>query len=377
MTYPSSIPTFVDFFAGSGLVTQGVKHACTPIWSNDICPKKAEVYRANHGNLHFHLCPIENVDGAQIPTGDIVWASFPCQDLSLAGKMGGLEASRSGLFWEWLRVLDSMNDRPPVLALENVTGLLSANKGADYRLIHNALQERGYRIGPMLLDARRWLPQSRPRVFIVAVRSDIDTANLEDSGPNWAHPELVTRAVSGLSDVIFWSLPEPKSHRRSLSKLIDWDAPTFERERTDALLSIISSKHKERLQSITPNQKVVFPGYRRTRNGKQVLELRFDDISGCLRTAEGGSSRQFLIIHQKGEWTARLITAREAASLMGAPQSFKLPASYNQSYNAMGDAVAVPIVKHLTDHLFVPLLQCPELATVSNKSSATRPILSA
>ena len=101
-------PTFVDFFAGSGLVTQGGKHACISVWSNDICPKKAAVYTANHGSNHFHLGSIEHVCGTTIPKGDIVWASFPCQDLSLAGKMGGLAASRSGLFWEWLRVLDEM-----------------------------------------------------------------------------------------------------------------------------------------------------------------------------------------------------------------------------------------------------------------------------
>ncbi|NJM38869.1 MAG: DNA cytosine methyltransferase [Akkermansiaceae bacterium] len=46
-------PIFVDFFAGSGLVTQGAKHACAPVWSNDICPKKAASYTANHGD-HFH-----------------------------------------------------------------------------------------------------------------------------------------------------------------------------------------------------------------------------------------------------------------------------------------------------------------------------------
>jgi DNA (cytosine-5)-methyltransferase 1 len=104
----ASPPTFVDFFAGSGLVTQGAKHACTPVWSNDICPKKAAIYTANHGLSHFHLGSIENVTGSSIPQGDIVWASFPCQDLSLAGKMGGLAASRSGLYWEWLRVLDGL-----------------------------------------------------------------------------------------------------------------------------------------------------------------------------------------------------------------------------------------------------------------------------
>ena len=126
------LPTFIDFFAGSGLVTEGAKHACKPVWSNDICSKKAAIYKANHGDDHFLLGSIEHVSGASLPSGDIVWASFPCQDLSLAGKMGGLAASRSGLFWEWLRVLDEMPEKPKVLALENVVGLLSASVGRAY-----------------------------------------------------------------------------------------------------------------------------------------------------------------------------------------------------------------------------------------------------
>jgi len=113
-----------------------------PVWSNDICPKKAAVYTANHGDDHFHLGSIEHVLGTEIPKGDIVWASFPCQDLSLAGKMGGLAAGRSGLFWEWLRVLDEIPEKPAVIALENVVGLLSANGGQDFRLLYQALRER-------------------------------------------------------------------------------------------------------------------------------------------------------------------------------------------------------------------------------------------
>jgi DNA (cytosine-5)-methyltransferase 1 len=355
MTPPK--PAFIDFFAGSGLVTQGVRHACVPVWSNDICPKKAAIYTANHGDDHFHLGSIEQVQGHQIPSGDIVWASFPCQDLSLAGKMGGLAASRSGLFWQWLRVLDEMPEKPAVIALENVVGLLSANGGQDYRLLHQALRERNYRVGAMLLDARHWVPQSRPRVFIVAALDHLDTGPFEDNGPNWLHPEPVRRALSTLDDAIWWTMPKPKPRTRNLSDLIDWDAPVFDQPRTDALLSIVAPNHRALLNKLPPGTRVAFPGYRRTRNGKQVLELRFDDLSGCLRTAEGGSSRQFLLLHDHGRWTARLITPREAALLMGAPKSYKLSTSYNESYNAMGDAVVVPVVKHLTDHLLVPLSQ--------------------
>lgn len=358
-------PTFVDFFAGSGLVTQGAKHACTLVWSNDICPKKAGIYTANHGTDHFHLGSIEQVRGDQIPPGEVVWASFPCQDLSLAGKMGGLAASRSGLFWEWLRVLDEMPVKPSILALENVVGLLSSNEGRDYLMLHLALRERSYRVGPMLLDARLWLPQSRPRVFVVAALEHLPTSRFEDSGPNWLHPEPVRRVAASLDDAVYWSMPLPNKRPRALSDLIDWDAPVFNDEKTAALCSIIAPRHRDMLRKLPPSIRAVFPGYRRTRNGKQVLELRFDNVSGCLRTAEGGSSRQFLILHVGGKLKARLITLREAARLMGAPERYRLPTSYNESYNAMGDAVVVPVVKHLVDHLLAPL-------SAAEKSHANR-----
>ena len=370
------LPTFVDFFAGSGLVTQGAKHACLPVWSNDICPKKAAIYTANHGDDHFHLGSIVSVSGTSIPKCDIVWASFPCQDLSLAGKMGGLGASRSGLFWEWLRVLDEMPIKPAVLALENVVGLLSGNGGEDFRLLYQALRERSYKVGPMLLDARLWVPQSRPRVFIVAVQHHIDSSSLEDNGPNWLHPDPVMKAIAPLDDLIFWSMPRPNKRPKTLPDLIDWDAPVFNEERAAALFSLVSPKHRDLLNRLPSNRRAVFPGYRRTRNGKQVLELRFDDLSGCLRTAEGGSSCQFLLLHDAGEWRARLISPREAARLMGAPECYRLSTSYNESYNAMGDAVVVPVVKHLVDHLLIPLaLQRTKSVTGSKRPSLQRLIM--
>lgn len=370
MTFPPL--TFVDFFAGSGLVTQGAKHSCLPVWSNDICAKKAASYTSNHGSGHFHLGSISKVRGAAIPAADIVWASFPCQDLSLAGKMGGLAASRSGLFWEWLRVLDEMPVKPSVIALENVVGLLSANGGEDYRQLHAALRARSYKVGPMLLDARLWVPQSRPRVFVVATLEHLDTSSLEDHGPNWLHPELVLKAITPLDDSTFWAVPRPSRRPKALSEIIDWDTPVFDRERRDALMSLISPRHQEFLKKIPKSQRAVFPGYRRTRQGKQVLELRFDDTSGCLRTAEGGSSRQFLILHENGKWNARLITTREAARLMGAPEKFRLSPSYNEAYNAMGDAVVVPVVKHLVDHLLVPLVQCRKSNAKQTPTASSR-----
>ena len=99
---------FLDFFAGSGLVTEALKSYFTVAWANDVCKKKAAVYRANHPKKRFHLCSIHTINGADLPPATLSWASFPCQDLSLAGNLQGIMSTRSGLVWQWLRVMDEM-----------------------------------------------------------------------------------------------------------------------------------------------------------------------------------------------------------------------------------------------------------------------------
>jgi DNA (cytosine-5)-methyltransferase 1 len=121
--------TMYEFFAGSGLVAYGLRGMFRPVWSNDICPKKAGVYRANFEDSHFVLDDIKNISGASLPYAHLSWASFPCQDLSLAGSIGGIDAKRSGLVWDWLRIIREIQRRPSLLLIENVTGLLSANNG--------------------------------------------------------------------------------------------------------------------------------------------------------------------------------------------------------------------------------------------------------
>ena len=111
------------------------------------------------------------------------------------------------------------------------------------------------------------------------------------------------------------------------------------------------------LECVPGAQPFAAPGYRRTRSGKQVLELRFDNLAGCLRTPEGGSSRQIIVIKKNGELRSRLLTVREAARLMGAPETYKIPGSYNDGYKALGDAVAVPVATWLAQHLLSPLVE--------------------
>ena len=288
----------------------------------------------------------------------MAWASFPCQDLSLAGLAQGIHGLRSGLVWEWLRVIDEIHHRPPILVAENVIGLLSAFQGAHYKILHDSLAKRGYQIGAIVLDAIHWLPHSRPRVFIVAVESSmVLPKGLIASTPNWLHTEAVRKIATGLDNWIWWNIPRPPSRQLTLADIVEWETPFANPETEERNLRLISPKHLSLLSNLSDHQPLVAAGYKRTRSGKQVLELRFDNIAGCLRTPEGGSSRQILVIQHNKKLRNRLLTIRETARLMGAPETYQIPGTYNEGYKAMGDGVAVPVAGWLAEKLFLPLLR--------------------
>jgi len=346
-------PGFLEFFAGSGLVSQALAPYFSLSWANDICPKKAAIFRINQGTKKFHLGSITAVDGASLPEAILSWASFPCQDLSLAGKSGGIQASRSGLVWEWLRIMDEMPVKPSVLVAENVLGLVSSDNGSQYRQLHEALVDRGYKAGAMVIDAVHWLPQSRPRVFVVAVPENAALPReLLDYSRNWLHPSSLVKAAKGLDNWLWWKMPPPTPRRLGLSDIIEWDALCMTAAMAKKTIDLIPAEHLRRFME---SDLKAAPGYKRTRHGRQVLELRFDDIAGCLRTPQGGSSRQYLVLKRDDHLDVRLLTVLETARLMGAPGDYKLPGGYNEGYKAMGDAVAVPAAEYLAKHLLSKL----------------------
>lgn len=361
----------IDFFAGSGLVSCGLSAHFDIVWANDICPKKAKYYVANHGTRHFHLGTIEDVDGEVLPTCTLAWASFPCVDLSLAGNRAGLNAKRSGLYWEWLRVVDEMKISPQILVIENVEGLYSSNGGADYRVLHQSLVTRGYNVGPMIIDAKHWVPQSRVRAFIVAVKEAIDISSLTSPTPSWVHSKSVLSALNGLKDTVFWRLPEPPIRQINFMDLVDHAAPVDPEVKRDINLRMIPDRHLQALRQYT---QFAAPGYKRTRQGSQVLELRFDGLAGCLRVPRGGNSRQYVVIKNEGRISTRLLTSKETVRLMGAPENFATPGSYNETYAAMGDAVAFPVVKFLADTLLSRLAELSETNATRHHSPVSRQI---
>ncbi|MBI2818048.1 MAG: DNA cytosine methyltransferase [Acidobacteria bacterium] len=190
----------LDFFAGSGLVRLGLQPEFETIWANDNCPKKRAVYEVNHPEDTFCPSDIEEVSGTGLPTADLAWASFPCQDLSLAGNLNGINSgTRSGVFWQWIRVLTDMHRAkklPPIVVAENVVGFVVAHEGRHFRRAYQALRQLGYRVGAVVIDAELFVPQSRPRAFVIAVNHRVDVTGLTQAVPSQPfHPSGLVRTA--------------------------------------------------------------------------------------------------------------------------------------------------------------------------------------
>jgi DNA (cytosine-5)-methyltransferase 1 len=308
-------------------------------------------------------------------TADLAWASFPCQDLSLAGAGEGLKGDRSGTFWSFWKLMRALatEGRPPrMIVLENVCGALTSHEGKDFAAIGGALAGGGYEFGAVVMDAAHFLPQSRPRLFIVAVRAALSIpAGLIADGPvaRWhpsalivAHGKLSKRAKAAWT---WWRLPPPPVRNTAFSDLIE-ETPKSVRWHTQGetkhLLSLMSSVNLAKVEAAKrAGRRMVGGIYRRTRtdgDGAKVqrAEIRFDDIAGCLRTPAGGSSRQSIMIVQGSTVRSRLLSPREAARLMGLPEDYVLPENYNEAYHLVGDGVVVPVIRFLAAHILEPIL---------------------
>jgi len=359
--------TFYEFFAGGGMARLGLGAGWDCAFAGDFDGAKAAAYRANHGDDHFRHGDVWALEPADLPgRAELAWASSPCQDLSLAGARAGLSGGRSSAFWGFWRLMEGLHAQgraPRTIVIENVVGLLTSNAGADFTALCEALAGLGYRFGALEIDAAPWLPQSRPRVFVVA--------SLEPAtglgGPAAFHTPAVVAAFERLPDALksrwaWWRLAAPATRNTAVADLLEPGAPWFAPERTERLLTLMNPANRLKLEAARASgERRIGLAYRRVRieGGERVqrAEVRFDGLAGCLRTPAGGSSRQFVVEVEGDRTRARLLTAREAARLMGLPDSYVLPRAQTTALKLCGDGVAVPVVRALAEQVLEPLLR--------------------
>lgn len=351
-----AVGTVAEFFAGIGLMRLGLERAGWEVtFANDIDPQKKAIYEGHFGpEEHFALDDIHCLTPGQIPTVTLATASFPCTDLSLAGAREGLAGAHSGALWGFTDLLDGLAARrPPLVLLENVVGFMTSHGGEDFHQALLRLNGLGYGVDAFIVDAARFVPQSRQRLFVVGVLGARTTVQPHES-------ELRSRALVRFIeryDDIRWNLralPAPPATGLLLPDVLD-DLPEddpcwWNAERAEYLLNQMSARHAETAAAMMAAERWSYGTvFRRMRNGASMAELRTDGVAGCLRTPKGGSGRQILFKAGYGRFFARLITPREAARLMGA-DDYNITVPLNQALFGFGDAVCVPVVEWIAEN---------------------------
>jgi DNA (cytosine-5)-methyltransferase 1 len=370
--------SFYEFFAGGGMARAGLGKGWTCLFANDFDAKKGLTYQLNYPDSDaLRVDDVRRIRASELPGHpDLIWGSFPCQDLSLAGGGAGLKGERSGTFypfWDIVKGLIADGRGPRIVALENVLGTLTSHQGQDFDAICKTFADAGYRYGALVINAALFVPQSRPRLFVIGVRDDVqvDPALLSPGPIAPFHTPALQRAFdrvgkTALKQMVWWNMPAPPRRNDTFAELIEENPASVswhsDAER-DQLLAKMSPLNKAKLEAAKrAGRRMVGGIYKRTRldgNGEKVqrAEVRFDDVAGCLRTPAGGSSRQVIMVVDGRKVRTRLISSRETARLMGLQDDYKLPRNYNEAYHLTGDGVVVHVVRHLAEHIFEPLLR--------------------
>lgn len=371
---------FAEFFAGIGLVSAGLKRQKWSIsFANDIDPLKYQMYQGHFTDAkeHFVLGDVNNLSAEKVPDTTLATASFPCKDLSLAGSRKGLEGAHSSSYWGFIDILEQKYlHRPPLVLLENVTGLISANNGEDFKQVLHSLNNLDYSVDCFIIDAIKFVPQSRQRLFVIGLRKDIFPAPQENKVAAFGlesdiRPKSLFKFIVKHPE-IQWNirhLPPLPTNELKLENIVEnlsanasiW----WSTARAEYLLNQMSPRHREIATQMIQDTKWSYGTvFRRMRNNKSTAELRTDGVAGCLRTPAGGSAKQILFKAGYGQYFVRLLTPRECARLMGVGE-YNITVPFDQALLGFGDAVCVPVIEWIAEnYLNVVIEECMSRTTL-------------
>lgn len=372
---PSPPLRLAEFFAGMGLVRRGFEEAfgpagATTVYANDISAPKAALYRADFGDGALDARDIHEVRAEDVPRADVWTASFPCTDLSLAGRGAGIHAGQSRAVWGLIELLTRKreSDRPAHVLFENVLGLLTNHGGADLRALVGAMNGLGYGVDPLLVNASSFTAQSRPRLFLIASRDRAELrVDLEVLEPCSARPTRVVAAMRAAPDLVWHArelpgLPRTAQRLESVVERLSEDHEAWwSPERTAYFFAQVHPAHRALVDRMERAPGVSYgAAFRRIRPvgeggaKRSVIEVRSDGLAGCLRTPKGGSARQMLVEAGCGRRRVRYLLASECARLQGFELSPRLREGFGETalLFALGDAVCVPAVAWVAARMF-------------------------
>jgi len=291
--------TFIDMFCGIGgfhvaADTLGMK--C--VFACDIDEDCRKVYEHN-----FHIKPASDIcqiDPADIPDHDVMFAGFPCQPFSIIGDRAGFSDARGTLFFELAKIIKTK--QPPALVLENVRQLASHNEGKTLNRITEVLRELGYWVDHRIFNALNFgLPQKRERIMIVGFKGGV---------PRFKWPERKLPMIP-LKELLEAN-PDPSFYVSD---------------------RIRRKRHKDHTAKETPS----------IWHENKAGNISSHPFACALRA---GASYNYLLVD--GE---RRLTPREMLRLQGFPDSYETLGNVSDIRKQTGNSVPVPMVKAVIERV--------------------------
>lgn len=259
----------VDLFCGIGgfhcgtLMSLGLFFDITCVYACDIDQRCRNVYKTNFGcDPHGDILSLDEDDGFnEIPDHDLLFAGFPCQSFSSAGKRGGLSLDSTKCLVDRLLLIISIKS-PAVCLLENVPNLISISGGSDYKYICDSLIKSGYTIVPMVLNTSEFnLPQNRRRLYILCIKSTLyDNYKNKDEFPTQQGLVLEQQRLFDVSPSIrkclgselYKKYHNDESLRGDPDKFVVFDKITWNRKLASGIVfcGLVNNNRKRRFDGI-------------------------------------------------------------------------------------------------------------------------------
>lgn len=305
----------VSLFSGVGGIDLAFEQAgFKTVFANDIDEFACKTFSRNF-TVPIVCDDIKNINENDIPDCDCLVAGFPCQAFSIAGYRKGFEDTRGTLFFEIARILKKK--KPAVVFLENVKNLVAHDNGKTFEVILNTLDEIGYHVRYMVLNACEYgnIPQNRERIYMVGFLN-------EDFANKFYFPQPV-RLTNKLKDEI------------DFENKVD-DKYYYTREKYPRIVEEMEKYN---------NQETLYQ-WRRL-----YVRQNKSNMSPTLTANMGtGGHNVPLVITKHG---IRKLTPKECFNLQGFPPNYDLPdISISQLYKQAGNSVCVTVIERIAENVF-------------------------
>ena len=355
----------IELFAGIGSQTQalkniGVEHEVVGIAEIDKYAVRS--YEAIHGDVNNlgDICKIE-----KLPHCDLLTYSFPCQDLSVAGKGAGIkEGTRSGLLLEVERLLE-VSDKPKYLLMENVKNLVGKKNKPDFDRWCKKLESMGYTSYWKVLNAKHYgIPQNRERVFMMSIFGEHEPYIFPEGFDNEVRIEDIVEDVVDdefyLSEERIKMIKNWKAQQKPLTRILGKESisPTLTARGTGEYHSgmVLFSENFPNTTNyeaiINEHSKIICE--QRTDEGLRFFK---DNVCGTLRTIDScGDKRVIELMYSN--YRIRKLTPLECWRLMGFEDEHFLKAksvgmSNRQLYKQAGNSIVVDVLEYIFSNLFI------------------------